>query len=174
MGSGANFNFTGGTLSVKNYTGNMVVKNGATLAPGNSPGTTNFNGNITFESGSALDIEIGGLLQGTQHDWLDVSGGNVTFQAGSIIKLTPWDNYNPLIGDYFDIITWDSGFNLIGFHNILFQPWDNHFVLEVYGTSLRAIYTSGIPEPATMFTILCGLAIAAYRRFFIKLPFKKG
>jgi len=47
------------------------------FAPGNSPGKLTVLGNFTSESTSVLDIEINGLTQSTQYDFLDVQGNGI-------------------------------------------------------------------------------------------------
>jgi hypothetical protein len=163
-------NFNGGKLSVDNSSVPIVVKNGATLSPGDSPGTTIENGNITFESGGMLDIEIGGLNQGAfsdnGYDWLHVIGGDVLFESGSILKLTQWNGFLPADGNYFDVITWDSDKTFTD-QGLSFQPWDLDFTWAVNGSSLRVTYDGEgpvVPEPATVVSMLSGLFMLAYRR----------
>jgi fibronectin-binding autotransporter adhesin len=56
------------------YTGTGEAFFNGTLAPGNSPGLLTIGGNITFGPFGILEIEIGGLLRGTEYDALDVGG----------------------------------------------------------------------------------------------------
>ena len=44
------------------------------LAPGFSPGIIEINGNLILEGSSVVEIEVGGLVPGTEHDQLIVSG----------------------------------------------------------------------------------------------------
>jgi len=61
QGGGA-FAWTGGTLHVGTFNGNLVNQGGK-LAPGHSPGTTTVSGNYTQNMGT-LEIEIGGTSAG--------------------------------------------------------------------------------------------------------------
>ena len=93
-----------GTLKVNNTTGSgtgkgaVTVNSGATLAgsgaisgavtvagtlaPGDGVGIITIGNNLTFQSGSSLTVEVGGLKAGTSYDQVTVSGA-VTL-AGSL------------------------------------------------------------------------------------------
>jgi hypothetical protein len=65
--------------------GTVVVKPGGTISPGLSPGRLTIDGNATFEAGSNLHIQIGGLAADTEYDVLEVLGdlnvdGNLTLE----------------------------------------------------------------------------------------------
>ena len=70
---GGQFNWTPGTLHVEVFNGNLLNQDG-TLAPGHSAGDTLIQGNYTQQSPGAIEIEIGGLGQGTQFDFVNVTG----------------------------------------------------------------------------------------------------
>ena len=61
--------------------GAVVVREGGTLAPGNSPGTINVVGNVTFDAGSIFAVQF----EGTDADRLNVNG-NVSVAPGAIIQ----------------------------------------------------------------------------------------
>ncbi len=44
------------------------------ISPGNSAGTFNITGDLTFGSTSGLKVELGGTTQGTEYDFLDITG----------------------------------------------------------------------------------------------------
>jgi len=52
------FNFTGGVLSADTVNFSLV-NDGGTIAPGDSPGQTVINGNLTLQTGSSLQLELG-------------------------------------------------------------------------------------------------------------------
>jgi hypothetical protein len=86
------------------FSGPGLIKSGGAVMPGSSAGTLTWTGNLTFESGSLLDVEIGGTTPGTQHDVLSVSGTcalngslNVRFIGGFGASIQP--------SDTFDIVT---------------------------------------------------------------------
>jgi hypothetical protein len=71
---GGQFHWTSGTLHVGTYHGDLTTPNGGVLAPGNSAGSTLVLGNYTQQSAGAMQIEIGGVGQGTQFDFVNVTG----------------------------------------------------------------------------------------------------
>ncbi len=87
------------------YTGAGEVIFNGTLAPGNSPGLLTIGGDITFGPFGTLEIEIGGLLRGTEYDALDV-GGTATLDGTLDVLLI--NGFVPQAGDSFDIIIADT------------------------------------------------------------------
>lgn len=102
----ANFNFTGGTLAVGTFIGNLA-NNGGTLAPGASPGTTLVQGDYTQGATGILSIELGGTGTG-QFDVLQVTG---TAALGGTLDVAFWNSFSATAGDSFDIM---SATNLTG------------------------------------------------------------
>lgn len=69
------FNLNGGTLGGTGTIDAPLTTSGTTtIAPGSSPGALAVLGIATLASGNTFAVEVGGLTQGTQYDWLDVSG----------------------------------------------------------------------------------------------------
>jgi T5SS/PEP-CTERM-associated repeat protein len=95
--SGGTFAFTGGTLHVNTFHGNLN-NSGGTLAPGTSPGTTIVNGDYRQSAGT-LQIEIGP----SAYDKLVVNG-NVTF--GGTLQVLLLDENSPSAGAEFNILDW--------------------------------------------------------------------
>jgi T5SS/PEP-CTERM-associated repeat protein len=95
--SGGTFNFTGGTLHVETFHGNLINA-GGTLAPGNSPGTTTVFGNYTQSVGK-LEIEIGAA----EYDSLVVNG-DASF--GGVLEVLLTGGYSPEVGATFNILDW--------------------------------------------------------------------
>lgn len=60
----------GGTGTIQ---GSVNLGSGATLAPGSSTGVLG-TGNVSFTSGSTLEVELNGTTAGSDHDQLDVTG----------------------------------------------------------------------------------------------------
>jgi autotransporter-associated beta strand protein len=80
---------SGGTLGGTGTVASTIIKSGGTLAPGNSIGTINVSGNLTFNSGSTYAVEV----SPSAADRTNVTGtatlaGTVaaTFQAGSYVS----------------------------------------------------------------------------------------
>ena len=72
-GSGGQFQAISGLLHVGVFHGNLLNQ-GATLAPGHSAGDVAIVGNFTQQSSGALEMEIGGDGQGSQYDFVNVTG----------------------------------------------------------------------------------------------------
>jgi len=75
--------------------------NNGTFAPGLSPGTLNIQGDFKSSSTSVLDIELDGLVAGTEYDVLAITGTNVEF--GGIVNVTL--GFEPSVNDEFIIAT---------------------------------------------------------------------
>ncbi|USI76494.1 autotransporter-associated beta strand repeat-containing protein [Sphingopyxis sp. USTB-05] len=74
---------SGATLAGSGTIGGSVnVLNGGILAPGNSPGTLNINGDLTLAGGSVLNFEFGeaNVVGGALNDLVNV-GGNLTLDG---------------------------------------------------------------------------------------------
>jgi hypothetical protein len=105
---GGQFNWTSGTLHVGTYNGNLSNP-GGTLAPGQSAGSTTVNGTYTQGPAATLEIEIGGLTAGAQHDVVSITG-NATL--GGELHLSMLGDYVPYTTDSFTILA--SGGTLSG------------------------------------------------------------
>jgi hypothetical protein len=98
-------NNVGGTIQ---GSGTIIgnVTNDANLNPGNSPGTLTIEGNLVLLSGSNLNMEIAGLLNG-QYDVLDVLGDVALGGTMNIIVDTS-SGYSGQLNDTFVPIKWVS------------------------------------------------------------------
>lgn len=95
------FFWTAGTLHVGSYHGNLIVPNGGVLAPGNSAGTTLISGDCGMAAGAALEIEIGGIANGSQYDVVNVSGNTI---LGGSLQLALLNGFAPSPGNTFVIL----------------------------------------------------------------------
>jgi hypothetical protein len=92
---------SGGVLTgAGTFTGPGIVQSGGAMMP---TGPLTWNGNLTFESGSLLDIEIGGLTAGTQHDVVNVSGALAMNATLNIRFVNGFGNVQPAAT--FDVVT---------------------------------------------------------------------
>lgn len=160
----AAFNFTGGTLAVGQFTGNLV-NNGGTLAPGNSPGTTNITGNYTQSAAGIFAVEIGGLLAGTEYDVLNVSG---TTSLDGTLNVSLFDLgsglFAPQAGDSFDILTAEilsGSFSSLSYAALL-DPnlsWQIDYLTDAIGTTdvVRLSVVSAVPVPGAVWLFGSGL-----------------
>jgi hypothetical protein len=119
VNSGGNFNFNSGTLLVDNFTGDLINNRGS-LEPGTSPGITNIIGNYTQSPAGNYAVEIGGIIQEDEYDFLNVTG---TANLGGTLGVTLLDlgsgPFSPSLGDSFDILV---ASNIIGQFDILKLP----------------------------------------------------
>src|SRR5262249_44813186 len=90
QGAGGQFKWTGGTLHVAIFQGNLVNQ-GGTLAPGHSAGLTTVVGNYTQQVAGKLDIEIGGQ-SAFDNDLVSVTGA--ASLAGQL-QLSTLNNFVP-------------------------------------------------------------------------------
>jgi hypothetical protein len=95
-----NFSFTGGTLHVRTFNGDLNNQ-GGTLAPGNSVGTTTVNGNYTQATTGTLGIEIGNA----GFDELNVDG---IAQLAGTLDVSLLNGFTPSIGQQFKVLTADN------------------------------------------------------------------
>jgi hypothetical protein len=97
------------------FNGPGQIKSGGAVMPGSSAGTLTWNGNVTFDSGSLLDIEIGGTSAGTQYDVLNANG---TCTLNGAINVRLLGNFGSAVlgSDVFDVVTASSAIvtNLAG------------------------------------------------------------
>lgn len=96
----------GGTLGGSGQVAALTATHGGTVAPGNSIGTLNVAGDITFESGSTYAVE----LSPTQSDRI-VAGGKATLKGGTVTlalennpALLSRQQTQSLLGQQFDIL----------------------------------------------------------------------
>ena len=96
------FNFTGGTLAVTTFLGDLVCA-GGTIAPGASPGTTTVSGDLTMDSGT-IAIELAGAAPGA-YDAVHVAG---TATLGGTLAVGLVGPYRPSHNDAFQVMTFAS------------------------------------------------------------------
>jgi hypothetical protein len=96
------FNFTGGVLSA-NLINMSFVNLGGEIAPGDSAGRTQIEGDLTMSAGR-IAIELGGLAPG-EFDDVFVRGA---LAAGGTLSVSVINNFAPAAGDAFDILDFGS------------------------------------------------------------------
>ncbi|TWT48995.1 hypothetical protein [Botrimarina hoheduenensis] len=113
-GFGFGLNFTGGTLQVDTFDGELI-NSGGTLAPGgNTIGTTDVTLGYTQLAGGVLAIDIGGTAGG-QYDELNVAG---TADFNGSLDIASLGGFPPSLSDTFAIVR--AGFiPVVGFANLL-------------------------------------------------------
>jgi hypothetical protein len=98
-----------GTLLKGSDVTDLDVVNRGTVAPGYSPGSQTV---ATFSQGpgGTLEVEIAGLVAGTEYDQLNVTGAA---DFGGTLSVLLLDGFKPQIGDTFDIITFGSATGIL-------------------------------------------------------------
>ena len=138
------------------------VINAGEIAPGNSFGTLNLEDDLTLQSTSLLSFELGGLLQGIDYDFLDVTG---LVTLGGELDIFILDGFENFISptDTFEIL---SSLSLTGtFFGLsngqTFLTADSHGFFDVQYTTNSVFLTNFvIPEPGT-YGLLMGLGVLA-------------
>lgn len=170
-GTGAVVVNSGATLGGSGFIGGPVTVNaGGMIAPGNSPGLLSINNNLTLGSGSIFDIQLAGLIPGSQYDVLDVSG-NVDL-GGSTLDVSLLGPFTLGPNQEFDIL--NVGGSLSGmFANLgegdLVGDFGGRKLFITYtagtGNDIALYTTSAVPEPASFLLFgLGGLAVISWGR----------
>jgi autotransporter-associated beta strand protein len=100
-GLGQRLRLTGSVSGPGDFLGNLAF--GGEFAPGASPATITL-GNTIFEAGNTLEMEIGGLLEGSQFDHLDATA----IHFGGTLAVTLINGFIPSAGDTFDLLDWGA------------------------------------------------------------------
>jgi len=104
------------------------------VAPGNSPGCVTDQGNVIFDSGASLEIEIGGTTPCTQFDQYAVA---LTLTLnGPTLNVLLVNGFVPAAGQRFRVLSWGTLVGTFGQANLPALPaglaWDT-----------TALYTTG-------------------------------
>jgi len=142
-----------------------VQVNDGQLNPGNSPGNLSIEGDFTLSANGTLLMEIGGLLVGTQHDVLDISGN--AYLGGTLdVDLYDFGSglFSAELGDTFDILMAET---IVGEFDYLSLAvlgnglgWDLSYILDDFGTdylSLSVVQVSSVPVPSAVWLFGSGL-----------------
>ncbi|TWT35614.1 hypothetical protein KOR34_05080 [Posidoniimonas corsicana] len=80
----------------------VVLADGASVSPGESPGLLTIDGDARLGGGSRFVVELGGVLRGSGYDALDVLGDASI--DGALLELSLVDGFSPLPTDEFLIL----------------------------------------------------------------------
>jgi hypothetical protein len=154
---------SGHTLAGTGFVGNgdITVVNQGTLAPGEGIGKLSVIGQLDFTDGGRLAIDVGGLTQGTQYDWLAVSGSTV-LDGTVALDLS---GYSAQVGDSFTFLTY-SGTYSGSFDAVTAVGYALSIDYAAHGVTATVTAITPVPEPAgwaLMLGGLLGLAGAARR-----------
>jgi len=172
------FNLTGGAVSANienrgtfsgSGTFNGLVTNYGTLSPGNSPGTLNIDGDYTQDSSGILNIELEGYIQGTEYDFLNITG-DATLSGKLDVDLL--GTFDPDMGSIFNII------HAKGEFTGAFTSWDlptlnGGRIWQIaydYDSDDVFLKVAPVPEPSTLLLLGSGLLGVG----FLRKRFKKN
>jgi len=140
------------------------VTQSGTIAPGESPGVIRIEGNWTQLASAILDLEIGGLLQGSEYDFMDVTGHaalNGTLQLHFI------NGFVPSATDTFTVIHAEGGisgmFTNVVARRIYTVDRMGSFAWSVVGDELllSQYQSASVPEPTVVGLWLAGALVLA-------------
>ncbi len=166
VSNGSTAVFFGLVKGAGTYTGTGTSYYEGGFHVGNSPALVTLNNATVFDSGSLLDMDIGGLTPGACDDCHAklIFNASVAFLGGEL-KLNWWKGFSAQAGDRFDLFDFNaehSGsfdlFDLPTLTNGL--QWDRS---QLYTTGEISV-TGAVPEPETYALMLGGLALLAWRR----------
>ena len=148
----------GGTLKGTGTLGSVTIESGGTLAPGNSPGLLTVNGDLTYDSGTFTNLEIGGLDRGAidGYDGIDVSG---TLTADGTLTISFIDGFTPTAAatfDFFNFTSFVGAFDGVVLPDAVGYTWDTS-QLSVNGS---VSLVTAVPEPSS-WAALAGLGAFA-------------
>ena len=127
-----------GTMDVSNVT----FSNTGMISPGTSAGALNITGDLPQDTSSVINIELGGTVAGSSYDQLNVSGQAI---LDGTLNISLIDNFIPVIGDTFDILTFNSKSDTFMTVNGLFTGTGILFDLISNSTSMKLV-TTGAPN----------------------------
>jgi hypothetical protein len=91
----------GGILGTGTLLAPVRIRSGGFIQPGLSPGKLTIVGDVTFEPGSSLKLEVGGMVAGSDYDVLDVQGA---LDLGGAVTLTFVNGFAPHTNDQFQFV----------------------------------------------------------------------
>lgn len=132
--------FLGGKFSGNGFINGELLENIlARLGPGGSAGILTVNANYVQSSTAALDIELGGLIPGVEHDQL-VINGDATL-AGTLL-LVPLKGFLPLVGQSYEILTVTGG-TLTGEFDSIVGPGEYGIAYAADGVTVTVLAMPG-------------------------------
>jgi T5SS/PEP-CTERM-associated repeat protein len=112
------FIWTSGTLHLGLMNAGLTIPSGGVLAPGVELGTTDISqGDVTLSPGGTLQMQIGGVNQGSTYDYLDVLLGDVIL-AGGNLQLSLLNGFVPSPTNTFTIVDVLGGIVAGSFANV--------------------------------------------------------
>lgn len=160
LGNNGTINVGGNFINLGSLSGdgniNSNLSNSGTLAPGASPGTLGFTGDIVLNAAGVLKIEIAGVGD-DQFDRL-LAQGSATL--GGKLEVTFLNGFRPRVGDRFAFLT-AAGGRIGTFDSVTFAGGGVPMELR-YGAD--RVELEAVPEPATLAALAAGLGAVLLRR----------
>ena len=168
-------NIQGGTVTGNGTITGSVVNSGGTIAPGVGSGAISISGDLSLGNSSTLSIEIGGLAQGTQYDFLSEAGSfaltldgtlTLSFINGFQGSVSPTDTFtvftsNQVLLGAFDNVANGARLNLANAPGS-FQV--NYGAGSPFGAPNVVLSAFVIPEPSAAVLVALGFASLVLRR----------
>jgi hypothetical protein len=151
--SNASFLISNSTVMAASVNNSGLISLGIPGA-GGVAGNLDVTGNFTENSGSELDIVLGGPAAGSQYATLDID--DISTLAGTL-KISLADGFEPYPGEIFNIITAGSE---SGTFSTVSLPRLNNLPMFTVDYSTTGVTLVAVPEPATEM-LLCSAALCA-------------
>lgn len=134
------------------------VQFNGTFAPGLSPTITRGN-NLFFGSSNILEMELGGLVPGDEHDAIWADG---LLSLDGTLDVVLINGFNPTLGDSFDLFNWGS---IQGsFHTFDLPTLDAGLRWDATQlNSTGSLSVTAVPEPGSSL-LVCGLLVGILAR----------
>jgi len=125
------------------FTGNGITGPGdvfmeADVTPGFSPGTQEFGGNVYFGPLASLEIEIAGLIAGSEYDQVNVAD---SISLDGTLEVSLLSGFAPTPGDAFEIITAASILGTFAAETLPALPGSLEWFVNYSATSVELIST---------------------------------
>ncbi len=157
------------------YNGDLEVKSGATLSPGNSVGDLTVYGNVKIDAGATGLFEFSPYDENNlQYDTLSINDGAFVIDENSIIKLFFVSDADAKLwaaeGSEYKLVSdedFDSDIPKLGNYQGLFDligGTDGLYLIGLYAPGPGPEPGSGVPEPSTWALLVLGVAGLLYWR----------
>ena len=141
-------------------TGTVFFEGG--VFPGSSPGSLDFNSDVTLGPAASLVLELAGLIPSTEHDQINTTRN---LHAAGALTIELLDGYAPRLGDRFNLLDFSSISGSFGTINL---PALGHGLAFDTSTLLTTGAITVVPEPGTgvglMFLAATGLCGCGRRK----------
>lgn len=146
-----------GTLKGSGTIHGDVVNTGGVIAPGNSPGMLTIDGDLTLGPDSLIMVEAVGTAQGSQYDWVLVTGdahldGDVQLDIG----------YSAATGDSFSFLTTQTGTVTGQFDHVFATGYALKVTYSQHGVDVQITGVSAVPEPESWALMLSGIGVVLW------------